>query len=241
MSKKQELELSNKPTYSFNFIRIDPHISKTSKVSRIVKENLSCEKFCFHLWDPIPISYPTVYAIDDYCDYTRHSYDTQRKWLRDPILRYKGEEECIIWSQQQKFKTYAKEIFNQQWDGATFWYKLKCGRTASISVAKQEYPLQDEFIDRSYISAYQAFKEAFRVFTEEKNIVCRPHLDLEKLSYREVQVLRLTADGLTACEIADILFVTTSTVNFHIKRITKKLRCRNKAQAVAKAILTSII
>ena len=55
------------------------------------------------------------------------------------------------------------------------------------------------------------------------------------LSPREIEVLRLMADGLGNTEIAAKLFVEASTVKTHIEHIYVKLGVRRRIQAVAKA------
>lgn len=55
------------------------------------------------------------------------------------------------------------------------------------------------------------------------------------LSEREKEVLDWTAAGKTASEIATILKLSESTVNFHIRNFTSKLGKTNKTSAVAAA------
>jgi LuxR family maltose regulon positive regulatory protein len=57
----------------------------------------------------------------------------------------------------------------------------------------------------------------------------------ESLSERELEVLRLVADGLTNQAIADELFIAVSTVKSHTNSIYGKLDVRNRTQAVAQA------
>jgi LuxR family maltose regulon positive regulatory protein len=57
----------------------------------------------------------------------------------------------------------------------------------------------------------------------------------EPLSERELQVLRLLAAGLSNREIAEELFIATSTVNTHTNNIYNKLGVRSRTQAVALA------
>lgn len=53
------------------------------------------------------------------------------------------------------------------------------------------------------------------------------------LSERELQVLRLAAEGLTDREIGSVLFITAATVKTHIKTLLAKLSARGRAHAVA--------
>lgn len=61
----------------------------------------------------------------------------------------------------------------------------------------------------------------------------------EPLSERELEVLRLVAEGLPNEEIADRLFISLGTTKWHITNIFSKLGVRNRVQAVeaAKSIL----
>ena len=58
---------------------------------------------------------------------------------------------------------------------------------------------------------------------------------LDPLSERELEVLRLVADGLTNAEIADQLVIAHSTAKTHINRIYSKLGVSTRTHAVARA------
>ena len=55
------------------------------------------------------------------------------------------------------------------------------------------------------------------------------------LTKRELEVLKLLADGLDQAEIARELVISPKTVGTHIEHILEKLRVRSRAQAVALA------
>jgi LuxR family maltose regulon positive regulatory protein len=57
----------------------------------------------------------------------------------------------------------------------------------------------------------------------------------ERLSERELEVLRLIAQGATNQEIAERLVITVGTVKSHINHVLGKLDCRNRTEAVARA------
>ncbi len=58
---------------------------------------------------------------------------------------------------------------------------------------------------------------------------------LDPLSERELEVLRLLAQGASNQEIAEHLVVTPATAKFHVSNILSKLQARNRTQAVARA------
>lgn len=57
----------------------------------------------------------------------------------------------------------------------------------------------------------------------------------ERLSERERQVLKLTADGLSTADTAQQLHLSNSTVEFHRRRIMQKLGAANAAEMIKKA------
>lgn len=56
---------------------------------------------------------------------------------------------------------------------------------------------------------------------------------LSMLTRREVEVLRLMAAGRTNQQIADELVISTGTVKSHVKRVLRKLRATNRAEAAS--------
>jgi DNA-binding CsgD family transcriptional regulator len=63
----------------------------------------------------------------------------------------------------------------------------------------------------------------------------------DQLTQRELEILRLTADGLTNKAIAERLFVAFETVKWYLKQIYSKLHVSNRAQAIAVAHATGLL
>jgi DNA-binding NarL/FixJ family response regulator len=66
-------------------------------------------------------------------------------------------------------------------------------------------------------------------------------LDHGGLSAREIEVLKLIADGKRNKEIADVLGITQETVQTHIKRLFAKLNVNDRTAAVTVALSRGIV
>lgn len=62
-----------------------------------------------------------------------------------------------------------------------------------------------------------------------------PPADLPELSQREVQVLRLLADGTAVKELAPALGITLNTARGYVKSVRQKLNATSQLEAVLKA------
>jgi DNA-binding NarL/FixJ family response regulator len=75
----------------------------------------------------------------------------------------------------------------------------------------------------------------------QSNVLSPRGMTLSGLSEREIEVLRLVADGLETSEIAARLCYSERTVKGVVHEITTRLRLRNRAQAVAYAVRQGLI
>jgi ATP/maltotriose-dependent transcriptional regulator MalT len=61
------------------------------------------------------------------------------------------------------------------------------------------------------------------------------HGDTVSISKRELEVLRLVAEGRTNQQIAEAMYISTNTVRNHLVRISQRLETSNRQEAVARA------
>jgi DNA-binding NarL/FixJ family response regulator len=64
--------------------------------------------------------------------------------------------------------------------------------------------------------------------------------ELGELTARELEILRLIANGLSNSEIAQELFISDTTVKTHVTHILQKLNLRDRVQAVVLAYQTGL-
>lgn len=75
-----------------------------------------------------------------------------------------------------------------------------------------------------------------KFYSKEYELFLKEYESQEELSQQEINVLRLVADGITSQQIANRLFVSINTVEFHRRRIMRKLEVSNMAELIKKAI-----
>lgn len=67
------------------------------------------------------------------------------------------------------------------------------------------------------------------------------HYAYSPLSHRETEIVRLLAEGFTAQEIAEKLYIAFDTIRTHRRNILKKMDCKNTPHLVATCIRQGII
>lgn len=86
------------------------------------------------------------------------------------------------------------------------------------------------------VKAVNTVLDGSSYFSSNYRQACHEMEQYQELSTREIDVLRLIAEGLMTRDIADRLFVSENTIEFHRKRIMRKLAATNMAQLVKEGI-----
>lgn len=120
---------------------------------------------------------------------------------------------------------------------------LGCRYEAALALAEADTnePLREAYTELTALGARPAAEIVARRLRERgaRDIPRGPRRTTRHnpagLTPRELEVLRLVAEGLRNVEIADRLFLSGKTVDHHMTAILAKLGARTRGEAVAKA------
>lgn len=126
-------------------------------------------------------------------------------------------------------------------------HNLKCGITHSVSDSKNGLAVSS-FSKNTFerIDVRKELNVFFCLYTINAMLISQQEKTIcgefdRFLSLRECECLSWVAEGKTSTEISHLLSISEMTVNYHIKNAVKKLGCKNRVHAVAKAIVNKVI
>ncbi|WP_024298126.1 autoinducer binding domain-containing protein [Methylomicrobium lacus] len=193
---------------------------------------------------PIPVNQPKTVMLNNYPTAWQAQYQAKDYLAVDPTVHHAMRSLMpVIWTD---------ELFSpagELWEEARS-HGLRYGWAQAIhdfhgTAGMLTLARSDEPISATELSA-KTFKMAWLTQVAHAGLsrCLAPKLMPEihvKLSNREISVLRWTADGKTASDIASILRITERTVNFHINNVVTKLNAANKTAAAVKAALLGLL
>jgi LuxR family quorum-sensing system transcriptional regulator SolR len=192
----------------------------------------------FGMQMPLPLNNPKIVTRNNYDPEWWNVYLKNNYFQIDPVvIHVRTSDEAAVWSDnffsaQPKFWEHAQSFgLRYGWTKAT---RSSVGTMSQLSFSRRENPLSEQELllkesamidlaDLAHLHMTECF--VLEQFPESKT----------ELSQRERDVIRWCADGKTNAEIAMILNISTSSVNFHVLNFIKKLDASNKTHAVMKA------
>jgi LuxR family transcriptional regulator len=198
-------------------------------------------EYCAFAVSPYSKNTPThTIKINNYSDDWNEKYETNNYVAIDPIVKYCSQSVWPILWDDNAFST-----------APAFWeetqaYGMRHGWSQSVhnlrgffsvlSLSRSRYPITAKEL---YGKAGQLIwlSNALHSFVSQKMLPDATFLRPPCLSTREIEVLKWSAEGKTASDIATILNLAERTVNFHVSSAIKKLGVNNKISAVVQASL----
>jgi len=133
-------------------------------------------------------------------------------------------------------------------DEEAFIYKmLNAGASGYLlkNVGKEEFvtAIQKVYKGENYFSLDLATKMITNMVLTKSSDTSNEVIENEELQLtkREIEVIKLIAEGLTSQEIADKLFISPRTVDTHRRNLLQKLNVKNTAELIKFAIKHHIV
>lgn len=220
--------------------------TKSEFLSGLTKaaELLEFDYFAYGLRINMPLSSPKIEMINNYPKTWQDQYGAQNYLAIDPTVRHGMQSmRPVVWSE---------ELFMDArplWDDARS-FGLRYGWAQStlsmpgisglLTLARSSKKIdQKELVRKSNLLVWLT-----QIAHQGLQEIILPELlpeASEKLTNRETEIVRWTADGKTSCEVSMILGIAERTVNFHLNNVMSKLNVINKTAAVVKAIQLGLI
>jgi LuxR family quorum-sensing system transcriptional regulator SolR len=207
-------------------------------------DKLGFDYYSFYLRLPLPVTRPTVLHLHNYPEgwmdhYWRHDYSAI-----DPTVTH--GRNSIVPSLWQDRMTSDSKIF---WQDA-FNHGLRSGLAQPCHGPGGSYGLLNLACNDHRLTTDDLRSRSFRLSwiaqaaNESLTNIMRTTMfgdPNSKLTAREIEVLRWTADGKTASEVGLIMEISERTVNFHVGNSLVKLNATNKTSAVIKAAMLGLL
>lgn len=204
---------------------------------------LGFEYFSYAFQQVLPVSQPRFRWVTNYPKAWRRRYIEAGHIPIDPrISRARLSQESFAWG-AELFRRVPELWKDMQHHG------LACGMTQSVSDGPGGISMLSLVRASPQVKPEElALKrdEMFRLAQITHRMMSRKLREeaasrLPSLTCREIEVLRWTADGKSAQDIADILSLSKNTIDFHIKNSISKMGVPNKTAAVARAALLGLL
>ncbi|HWP20833.1 MAG TPA: autoinducer binding domain-containing protein [Burkholderiaceae bacterium] len=207
-------------------------------------QDLGFEYCAYGLRMPLPLSNPRVAMFNNYPRPWQERYQACGYVTVDPTVQHGMRSSLpVVWSD---------EVFAsapQLWDEARAFglrvgwalaYRDASGVRSLMTLSRSRGELTRDELDANLPRLYWLTQVGHIGMTQLMAPKLMPEIRV-RLSEREAEVLRWTADGKTSNDVAEILGISERTVNFHINNAMAKLGATNKTSATIRAAMLGLL
>lgn len=206
-----------------------------------MSRQLDFEFLSFGMRTPVATMQPKIIMLSNYPNEWSQRYLQENYVTVDPTVTHcLSSMQPVLWS-DNVFKETPEFWEEAQSHGLRYGWGLSAhdhrGRASMLSVGRTQGEVS---IGELYEKVGQTYWLCNLLHTVVGDKPVEPEEKARQLSEREVEVLRWSAEGRKAHEIADILNVSERTVNFHVKSAMNKLNAPNRTSAVIQAAINGL-
>lgn len=192
----------------------------------------------------LPVTKPKVVVFNNYPAGWEESYQDNDYLDIDPTVYHCMHSPLpIIWS-EDLFASSHDLWEDARSFGLNIGWAQSCrdgyGIGGMLVMARSAEPLSTEELHDKGLKMTWLTQIAHHAMTHCLSAKLLPETEV-RLTNREIEILKWTADGKTSGEVSEILGVSERTINFHINNAMEKLGTSNKLAAAVKAAVLGFL
>ena len=193
---------------------------------------------------PLPVAAPRVLMLNNYSADWQQRYAQEDYLSVDPTVAHGTRSVLpLVWSEPM-FAQARAFWEDARAHGLRVGWSQPChdgrGVAGLLTLARSHEPLSETELQHNASRMVWLGQAAHEVLSARLLHRAAPQATL-RLTRREAEILRWTADGATSAQVSDRLHITERTVNFHINNVLLKLDVPNKTAGVVKALRLGLI
>jgi LuxR family quorum-sensing system transcriptional regulator SolR len=215
---------------------------KFSVLEKTARE-LGFDYFAYGMRVPTPVTQPKVYTLNNYPEEWKKKYSRENYVRTDPTVVHAIRSVMPLLWHESTFTSCRPFWEEAQAHGLRFGWAQSCHNARGVgltSFARTADALTPSEIKDSEWKMSWLVNAAHEFLSSDVLLMLAPEASV-RLSSREIEVLRWTAEGKTSGEIGIIMNITERTVNFHVNHAIEKLDASNKTAATIKAAMLGLL
>ncbi len=190
---------------------------------------------------PIPFAQPRILMFHNYPESWQRRYQDKGYLDIDPTVRHGlASLEAYVWPAQKiaegDVEFWAEASAHGLRDGLSMPVLTNNGIRGMFTVTRSTTDSDPYWAEKLEWLSNIVHQGMSKAVIHQSYAEGRP-----RLTDRELEVLKWTADGMTSGEIADAINIAERTVNFHINSAVAKLGAPNRTAAVVRAVMMGLI